>query len=482
VKEKIDIVLVKPGARMELFGKLGVSLSGIAPPLDIGLAASFLRDKGYSVRIIDADAEYLTPSQAVDRIIEYQPIVAGIFAHTIRMMHAGQIVKELKNKAPAIKTLLGGRHPSSLPEKTLIEEKPDFVCQGEPFYPLLELLKLLKTQPVPQDYNINGIWYFKGNKAVSNPPHPLIKNLDELPFIAWDLLPMNKYRAHNWHCFDNSKDRQPYAIIYTSIGCPYKCTYCCVNAVYGGSGIRFRSPEKVVEEIDILVRNYKVKNIRIVDDIFTFKPERVEKICDFIIERNYDLNFWCYARLDTVNETMLIKMKRAGINWISYGIEAGHEKVREGVFKRLNSDTIKKAVEMTKKVGIHIIANFVFGLPDDDIETVRATLDVAKEFNFEYVNFYVAMAWPGSKLYEESVKNKIRLPDKWDGYAQLSEETLPLPTKSLTAEEVLRFRDKAFKEYFTNPEYLRMMEHKFGSDVRNGIQGMLKYTINRKYA
>ena len=481
MKKDIDLVLVKPGGRLKLFGELAPSLSGFAPPLDIGLIASFIRNKGYTVRIIDADAELLTPSETADRICEYSPVLVGIFAHTIRMVHAGEILKELKKKAPHIKTLLAGRHPSALPEKTLTEEEVDFVCQGEAFYSLDELLSVLKSEKNVKDYKIKGIWYRSNGKVISNTPAVMVKDLDELPLIAWDLLPMDKYRAHNWHCFDNLQERQPYAIIYTSLGCPFKCTYCCVNVVYGGPGIRFRSPEKVLEELDYLVRNHNIKNIRIVDDIFTFKPERVMRICDMIIERKYDLNIWCYARVDTVNKAMLAKMKQAGINWICYGIEAGHEKVREGVFKRIGVDKIRKGIELTKQAGIYIIANFVFGLPDDNMETMQSTIDMAKQFNCEYVNFYVAMAWPGSKLYEDAIQRGVRLPENWNGYAQLSEEALPLPTKYLTASYVLRFRDRAFEDYFSNPSYLAMMEQKFGREVREHIESMLKRKINRKF-
>lgn len=481
MKNKTDVVLVKPGGRVKTFGELGPSISGFAPPLDIGILASIMRDKGYSVKIIDADAEFLTSSDTVNRITEYDPFLVAIFSHTIRMTHAGETIKELQRKAPQIKTLLGGRHPSALPEKTLLEERPDFVCQGEAFQVLPGLMQLIKEGKTIIDKKILGIWYLKNGEIISNPPAPLIKKLDELPFIAWDLLPMDKYRAHNWHCFENLEQRQPYAILYTSLGCPFNCTFCCVNATYGGSGIRQRSPEKVVAELDYLIKNYKVKNIRIVDDLFTFKPEHVMRICDLIIERNYDLNIWAYARVDTVTEPMLNKMKQAGIRWVCYGIEAGSQKVREGVYKRINLDKITKGIEMTRKAGLYINANFIFGLPDDDIKTMRETLNMAKMFLFEYVNFYVAMAWPGSKLYDESIQKGVRLPENWNGYAQLSEETLPLPTKYLSASEVLRFRDNAFIEYFSNPSYLLVIEQKFGLKVVEHIKDMLKHKLHRKY-
>ncbi len=294
---------------------------------------------------------------------------------------------------------------------------------------------------------------------------------------------MAKYRAHNWHCFEHIDQRQPYAVTYTSLGCPFNCSYCNIHALYNGKlGIRLRSPEKVVEEIDFLVKNYQVRNIKIIDELFALREDRVSHICDLIIQGDYDLNIWAYARVDTVTRKMLKKMKQAGINWVCYGFESASEQVREGVSKKTEEDKTRRAIEMTQAAGIHILANFMFGLPDDDRQTMQRTLDMAKEFNFEYVNFYTVMAYPGSQLYEDAIKQGIKLPEEWHGYGQFSEEALPLLTKHLSAAEVLRFRDNAFKEYFSNPQYLEMIDEKFGSKVVEHIKDMLKHEIHRKFA
>jgi len=485
----LDLLLINPGARKQVYGKLGSSLSGIEPPLWCALIAAFIREHGYSVKIIDAEAENLSPEYTAEKIMEYDPLLADIVvlgsnpsaASTPKMTATGEILTELKKKAPHIKTILEGLHPSALPERTLREEKTDFVCQGEGFYTILELLDVLKSGKETIDYKINGLWYIKDGKVISNPRAPLIKNLDELPFAAWDLLPMDKYRAHNWHCFDHIEHRKPYAVIYTSLGCPFNCTYCNIHAQYDGKpGIRYRSPEKVVEEIDFLVKNYKIRNLKIIDELFALREDRVTRLCDLIIEGGYDLNIWAYARVDTINEKMLKKMKQAGINWLAFGCESASEKVRKGVAKKFGQDTIKKAVKMTNAAGIHIIGNFMFGLPEDDFETMQETLDMAKEFNFEYVNFYTVMAYPGSQLYEDALEKGNKLPEKWHGYSQYSEDTLPLPTKYLSAADVLRFRDKAFLEYFRNPKYIEMIMEKFGDKVVEHIEEMLKHKIKRR--
>lgn len=487
---KLDMVLVNPGAREQVYGKLSSSLSGIEPPLWCALIAGYIREKGYIVKIIDAEAENLSPKQTADMIAGQNPILACIIvlgsnpsaSSTPKMTAAGDILRELKNISPQIKTLLGGLHPSALPDLTLREEDANFVCQGEGFCTIHQLLDLLHTNLYANvkidEYKIDGLWYKKDGIIVSNPPAQLIKNIDDLPLSAWDLLPMDKYRAHNWHCLENIDDRGHYTMIYTSLGCPFNCTYCNIHALYDGKpGIRFRSPEKVLEEIDLLVKNYKIKNLKIFDELFALREDRVIDICNLIIEGNYDLNIWAYARADTINEKMLKKMKQAGINWLAYGFESASSEVRKGVAKKFNQDKIKKAVDMTHLAGINIIGNFMFGLPDDNFETMQETLDMAKELNLEYVNFYTAMAYPGSQLYNDAIKNKIKLPEKWHGYSQYGPDTLPMSTKYLSCIDVKNFRDNAFKEYFSNHKYLKMIEEKFGKNVVRHIEDMLKYDI-----
>ncbi len=483
----MDLLLINPGGHKKIYGELGTSLSGLEPPFWIGLLAGFIRKEGFSVEIIDAESENLDGEEVARRVLQKNPLLTGIIvfgsnpsASTTKMPAAREILNSFKKKSIISKTVVAGLHPSALPERTLREEKPDFVCQGEGFYTFRELLKVLKSGNDPKKTSIPGLVYIKDGKVFSNPKAPLIKDLDSLPFVAWDLLPMEKYRSHNWHSFEDLSNRQPYAVIYTSLGCPFHCRFCCIHAAYGGPGIRFRSPERVVEEIGYLVENYNVRNLKFMDEIFVLREDRVKHLCDLLIEGGYRLNIWCYARVDTVNESLLKKMKQAGINWVAYGIESASSRVRQAVAKKVNQKKIKKAVEMTRNAGIYIIGNFIFGLPEDDLETMEETLNMAKEFNFEYVNFYTAMAYPGSELYKEALSKNWKLPDSWNGYSQYSEETLPLPTKYLSAGEVLRFRDRAFVEYFKNPEYLRMIEKKFGSNALNHITEMLKHNIKRK--
>ncbi|MDD3374989.1 MAG: radical SAM protein [Candidatus Omnitrophica bacterium] len=485
----LDIVLVNPSIQKEMFGKLGESLAGIEPPLWIGLLAAVLRDRGFSVKIIDAEAEGLGAKETVDKIIEYSPLTIGIGAvganpsasSTPKMVGVRHVVSLLKEKNIASATILYGIHPSALPEQTLKEERADFVCRGEAFEPISKLLEELKSQKKELNLDIKGLCYLKNGNFVDNGWADVVEDLDSLPFVAWDLLPMEKYRAHNWHCFGDVKHRSPYAIIYSSLGCPFHCHYCNIHALYSGNpGIRFRSPKRVVEEIDYLVEKYQVRHMKILDELFVIDKQRMFEICDLLIERNHNINFWAYARVDTVSEEVLKKLKAAGINWLCYGIEAGSADVRQGVSKgRFSQDVVKKAMKMTQDAGIHIIGNFMFGLPDDTLETMQETFSLAQEINCEYVNFYATMAYPGSPLYQDAIKQGLSLPDGWMGFSQFSPQTLPLPTKYCSAEEVLRFRDDAFNAYYSNSKYLDMILEKFGQETVDHIKEMLKHKLKR---
>ncbi len=484
----IDILIIKPGSQKKLYVDLSAhSLTAIEPPLWASLLAGYLRELGFSVALLDAEVEELTISETAEKIIESDPVLALISvsgtnpsASTMNMSGAGEIIGELKRLDPEVATAFHGLHPSALPERTIQEEQVDYVVQGEGFFTLPKLIAALKTGS--SELDIDGLWYRSEDGVKSNPRPSLLMDLDELPLPAWDLLPMSKYRAHNWHCFDDINKRQPYGVLYTNMGCPYNCTFCCINAIFGKPGIRFRSPQRVVEEIDLLVNGYGIRNIKIIDELFALNEKRVLEICDLIIERGYDLNMWAYARVNTVTPRMLGKMKQAGINWVAYGFESGNTRVLKNVDKRYDLNNVMDIVKMTNQAGLHMVANFMLGLPDDDFNSMQDTLCMAMDINAEWLNIYATMAYPGSQLYTEALEKGWLLPDSWDGYSPYSVESLPLPTRYLTSGEVTSFRDYSFHAYFENPRYLSKMSKLFGSETVKHILAMTKHRLTRKYS
>jgi len=481
---QIDIVFINPGDRKAVFQELGKDLTAIEPPFQIASYAAFLRNEGFSVAIIDANALNITPEETAHRAKDLNPLLCAVIvygnqpsASTQNMMISGRIITELKRSTDA-KVVIGGLHPSALPARTLQEEDTDFVIEGEEQIPLKELIEALKNN---NGYSkVSGIWYQDNGEIKHNQKSKLIDDLDRyLPIAAWDLLPMEKYKAHNWHCFDNIELRMPYGAIYTSLGCPYKCTFCCINAPFGGSSIRYRSPELVVEEIEILNKKYGIKNLKIIDEMFVLDERHYMRIVDLLIEKDLDLNIWAYARVDTVHENTLAKMKQAGFNWLALGIESANADVRDGASKKMRVKDIKAIVCKIQDAGIRVIANYIFGLPDDTKESIQETLKMAKELNCEFANFYCAMAYPGSQLYSLALKEGWRLPDTWTGYSQHSYNIQPLPSKTLSAKEIVAFRDNTFHEYNENPLYLVMLEEKFGKEVKAHMIEITKTRLKR---
>jgi anaerobic magnesium-protoporphyrin IX monomethyl ester cyclase len=241
-------------------------------------------------------------------------------------------------------------------------------------------------------------------------------------------------------------------------------------------------PKTIVAEIDKLVNQYGIRNIKIADELFVLNAAHVNELCNLIIERDYDLNIWAYARVDTVREGMAKKLARAGVRWLAFGIEAASERVRGDVEKGFDQRDIAKTIAEVRAAGINVIGNFIFGLPEDDLSSMQATLDLALDLNCEFANFYVAMAYPGSQLYNDAVRKNWPLPETWSGYSQHAVDTLPLPTKYLSAGEVLHFRDHAFQVYFKNPNYLNMISNKFGPQTSLHIREMAAHRLERRYA
>ncbi len=235
----------------------------------------------------------------------------------------------------------------------------------------------------------------------------------------------------------------------------------------------------------MLVNKYNIKHIEIIDDTFTINPERVETLCDEIIYHNLDnkLNMWCFARTDTVSPELMSKMKKAGINWVFMGFESGDDKILQGVNKRQTVEQIKKANDIVHEAGVYVGGNYVFGLPGDTHEIMQKTLDLAKELNTEYANFFLVMAYPGTRLYDIAFEKNYPLPDRWGQYGFFAPDALPMRNECLPAEEILKFRDNAFKEYFHGERYQNMIREKFGQKILDFINNKVlsKNIVRTRY-
>ena len=386
---QLDLVLVHPGTRMQVYQSLGSKLAAIEPPVWASLLATFVRKHGFSVQIVDAEAENLTPEETATRIEEMDPLLAVIVvyghqpsASTQNMTVSGLICDALKELNPESQISAGGR--------TRRGASRTYVAGGIGGFRVHRRRTLYSSSICCKPQNphhriIRRCGESVIGKTALPPPHPQLRWSrildDEIPELAWDLLPMEKYRAHNWHCFGDLQ-REPYASFYTTFGCPFHCSFCCIQAPFktgekeagwkeSVNSYRFWSAQAVIAQIDKLVNQYGVRNIKIADEMFVLNSRHILGICDAIIERGYDLNIWAYARVDTVKDGMLEKLKRAGFNWLAFGIEAASDRVRDDVDKGFDQEEIFRTLEKVRAADVNVIANYIFGLPEDDLESMR---------------------------------------------------------------------------------------------------------------
>ncbi len=488
-RQVVDVLFINPGSRASLYQGLGANLSAVEPPILAAHFAGYVRGKGLTTDIIDAPVFNLGIDDVVAQVdSRYQAtlIVIPVYgfqpsASTQNMTIVGELCRALKAKQITTPILLTGTHPAALPRLTMEQEAVEFVCDQEGPQTIYALHAQL-CQEVADYRAVPNLWFRQGGEILSTEAGPLMVDLDsEMPMPAWDLLPMSDYRAHNWHCFEHINERQPYASIYTSLGCPYKCSFCCINAPFGKPAYRMWSPEVVLRQIETLVNEYGIKNIKISDEMFVLNARHLLEICDRLIERGYDLNIWAYARVDTVKDEYLEKLFRAGFRWLALGIESASKQVRDGVEKgRFGDVDIIDTVRRIQGAGINVIGNYIFGLPDDTEQSMQQTLALALEARCEFANFYSAMAYPGSPLYTQAIAHGPALPERWVGYSQHSYDCLPLATQTLSAAQVLRFRDEAFQRYYSDEGYLALVGEKFGPEVRSHIQEMAAVPLKRK--
>jgi magnesium-protoporphyrin IX monomethyl ester (oxidative) cyclase len=394
----------------------------ILPPLETAYVAALL-ERQHKVRIIDAHMEGwrnreqidgtrnrigLKNKEIADRIRQWSPDIVII---TVRFSGwsktAYEIASIVKNIDKNINTVLAGQHPSTRPEDCLAHPNIDFVVIGEPEHTIFELVGALEQGTIQSLKKIRGIAFNENGEKVVTPPRPAIQDLDSLPFPARHLLPMDAYFAAAKENPLRGEISKPWATMITSRGCPYNCVFCANHNVMGRQW-RGRSPENVVDEIEQLVRTYHIKQIDFYDDNMTLNKKRMETICDLIVKRGLDIEWYTPngVRADTLDENLLTKMRKSGCKKIRIAPESGVQRVVNQIIKKdLNLKDVEKAVVLCKKVGIKVGCFFVIGLIGETKEDIKESINYAYKLRqLGADRFYFSVAQPvyGTELYEQA--------------------------------------------------------------------------------
>tara|TARA_Y100000816_G_scaffold271692_1_gene236448 strand:- start:1048 stop:2583 length:1536 start_codon:yes stop_codon:yes gene_type:complete len=504
-----DVLLINPGSSDEIYQDLAKKYSAIEPPTWSLLLAKSCQSQGFKAEIMDCNAEKLTKEKILERIKKSNPrliclVVYGqnVNGGTANMKGALDIANFLKDKTDRLISFIGS-HVQALPVETLKKERSiDFVFTNEGVYALWNILKLKKIS-IENLSGIKGIALRnKSNEIEFNKPEIVVPNdkMDEhLPGYAWELLPYkNKpfdlYRSPMWHAEYLEENRSPYAAIQTSLGCQFKCSFCMINIINRNdneeigvantySNMRYWSPQFIIKEFDKLI-SYGVKTIKITDEMFLLNPKYYKPLCEMLAVRNKDdiLRMWAYSRVDTIKRNEILNLvRKAGIKWLALGIESGDKNVRLEVSKGKFEDVdVNKVIEQVHASDIEVMGNYIFGLPGDTTEKMRATLDLSVKLNTMGWNGYAATALPGSELYKIAINKGLDVPETYEAYSFHSYNALPLSNDNLTAAQILKFRDEAFLKYHTNEKFLNKVSKKFGNVALENIKKMTSIKLNRK--
>ncbi|MBI2303831.1 MAG: cobalamin B12-binding domain-containing protein [Chloroflexi bacterium] len=434
----MKVLLIAPNYR-KVYRYVGEEATMILPPIGLAYIAAFLREEGIPVEILDLAALNLDDSQTQEEIERRDPDIVGITAVTNTIEEAYNVSRLAKRSNR--KVIVGGAHASILPEQTLEECKDiDITARGEGEHTLLEIAR---GKPLNE---VKGISYRVGNTIVTNPPRPFIKRLDELPFPAWDLLPLKRY-------WSPGVKRYPFALLVTSRGCPYSCSFCTTRTVLGKE-FRSRSPENVIAEVDELVNRYGVKEINIVDDNFTLLPDRAEKICDLLIEREYDL-IWKTGngiRADRVTYPLILKMKRAGCYFLAFGVESGNQKILDLINKGETLEQIRTAVKWAKEARLMTEGFFMIGNDGEGEKEIRETIEFAKELDVDFAQFQIYIPFPGSSHSDKIISEGNLHARSWKDYNAFNKPIFSYG--GLTPELMERMQKIAYREYYLRPQII----------------------------
>jgi len=417
-------------------------------PLGLGYLSAVLEKNGYPVDVIDCQALGISFNEFRSELSKRQPDVVGTTSTTLTYKSALKIAKISKEVNPNCLTIMGGCHVTFWDENALKEcPELDIIVRKEGEYTLLEIAQRLESG---KDYfDVVGTTCRKDGEIVKNPDRPYIENLDELPFPAHHLWPLDRLRKYGKVMFP----------LVTSRGCVYWCEFCSAVRMFGRR-YRMRSPKNVVDELEFLHKKYGTDTFTFYDDAFTVDQERVEEICREIHRRNLKITWDCGTRVDMVNRDLLKKMKDAGCIAVWFGVEAGSQQVIDAMGKGFTATRTRKAFKIAKEIGLMTIASVVFGFPGETQETAEATIRLIQEIDPDDVGYYIATPYPGTPMAEYVKKmGWLRVTDfnKYDTATPIFE----LPT--MTMQEVKEIREKAFHRFYLRPTYILRMFTKGGT-------------------
>lgn len=464
-----------PFSARQLYGDLSEGGSEL-PPLGIALLAAVTREQGYQTSILDAAALKLSPDETVAKIIEESPDVLGITSTTITIYNAAAIAKMLKERGSNVKIIIGGSHITCCPEETM-RAFPEFdvgvVGEGE--ITILELLDGLE-----HNFDLTGckgLMVRNNGSVVFTGGREFIKDLNQLPFPAWDLLPdLVKY----YQPAADSLHRSPATLLVTSRGCPGQCVF-CEKSMFGNK-MRGYSAEYIIRMIEYLQKNYGIKDIFFEDDNFFVFKKRTEEFCRLLKEKKIDISFSTMGRADNVTSEILKMLKEVGCWQIGYGCESGSQKILDNINKKISIEVLENSLMLTHKIKLKIKGLFMIGNPGETRETINQTLRFIKRVPLDDFHIFFFTPYPGTVAAKMASTYGKFDPDWRKANLSTPDNFIPY---GLAYDELLYYHKKAYKVFYLRPRIIlyyifKMIRSPRGFlKIMRGAKAFFKYIFFR---
>ena len=436
---------------MKEVGRCGRKAIGgeLFPQTGLAYLAAMVEREGQTARIIDAMAEPISLDDLVAECRRWAPHIIIANSATPTIKNDSSVLERL---AKATNALCGfsGPHVSVLPEETLRNSTADFGLVNEAEETVAELTRIAVANlgdPATTRAALSGIvglvWRSSDGIHI-NPSRPMIENLDTLPFPARHLLPNNKYRMPFFQ-------DHPFATIIPTRGCPWPCTFCRAGRVWGRK-IRTRSVSNILEEIEILRRDFGIRHIAFMTDSLTLNRKWAMEFFEGLIARKDPIDWICNSRVDAIDADLLVLMKRGNCRQVLYGLESGSQAILDASRKGITLEQSERAIRLTREAGLQSMAYFILGLPGETADTIRETVRFAKRIAPDYVNFHIATPFPGTDLYDQAVANNWLTSTNWDDFEE--EGSSVMQAGELTPAELTAAQRQAMRAFYLRPTRL----------------------------
>lgn len=452
----MKVLLLIPPTSLDLsYGNLK-DFADPNPSIGLAYIAAVLQGNGFEVVITDGYINQLDLVGFMKIVKKEKPDIIGISMLTTAASIAMKIVDEIHKKFPEIKIVMGNIHASLFAKDLLKDGYADYIVHREGEYTMLELAQALRDNKSVE--GIKGLSYLnhKG-EVVNNELRPFIENLDDLPFPAWDLFSLDKYKT------DPRTDMvsgETDMIVLATRGCPNVCAFCSSHTDKSlGNRYRMRKPKKVVDELEYLNKKYRATVFTFLDLAFPLVKSHGMALCQEIIDRGLGdkIQWHTELRVKPLDQEMLDTMKKAGCRRVIFGIESGTDRIIELCRKNFTTDDVRRAVKMAKKAGLEVDGMFMLGLPTETVEDIERTINFTVELNVRYAILNLFVPYPGCEFYETlSKQGKIHFKE-WSDFISyptyVGGEPVYVPD-DLTKEQLMRLQAKALKKFYFRPGFI----------------------------